>query len=138
MRSVEEEGKKKEKTDGPDKTLDPKSVIFIPFTPNSSLAKELREVEDYMEKLTGSRIKIVEKAGVQIKQVLVKGNPWAGTNCAREDCLICKTREETGIGKGMTCWKRNILYETWCASCKERDEKRAEEKGEDQNIQVYR
>ena len=107
-----EKKKKQDKTQK--KQSDPKAVIFVPYTPNSALAKELRLVEESMENLTGTRIKIVEKAGIQLKRILVKTNPWAGSDCKRDDCLICQTREEAGEGKGMTCWKRNILYETWC------------------------
>ena len=44
---------------------DPKAVIFVPYTPNSALAKELRKIEETMETLTGTRLKIVEKAGIQ-------------------------------------------------------------------------
>ena len=61
----------------------------------------------------------------------MKTNPWAGSDCKRDDCLICQTREEAGEGKGMTCWKRNILYETWCETCKERDGRRAIKAGDD-------
>ena len=85
---------------------DPKSVIMVPYTPGSRLAKEMREVEEIMEKLTGSRFKIVEKTGVQLKRVLVNKNPWSGRNCLRPECLVCETREETGIGKGQACWKK--------------------------------
>ena len=92
-----------------------------------------------MESLTGTRIKIVEKAGIQLKRILVKNNPWAGSDCKREECLICQTREKTGEGKGMSCWKRNILYETWCETCKDRDEKRAEEAGDDpEDISLFK
>ena len=38
----------------------------------------MREVEDMMEKITGSRLKIVERSGVQLKRLLVRKNPWAG------------------------------------------------------------
>ena len=66
----------------------PKAVIFVPCTPNSELAKELRKVEDVMETMSGMRMKIVEKAGIQLKRILVKTNPWAGTDCKREECLL--------------------------------------------------
>ena len=99
--------------------------MFVPYTPNSELAKELRKVEHMMEAMSGMRIKIVEKSGVQLKRILVKTNPWAGTDCLREDCLLCQTREETGEGKGKACHKRNVLYETWCETCKKNDEEEA-------------
>ena len=34
---------------------EPKSVIFVPYTPNSRLAKEMREVEEIMQALTGTK-----------------------------------------------------------------------------------
>ena len=91
-----EQDEKMGKDGGKQKTKhDPKAVIFVPYTPNSGLAKELREVGESLLNLSGMKIKIVEKAGVQLKNILVKTNPWAGTNCQREGCLPCNTREET-------------------------------------------
>ena len=84
-----------------------------------------------MEMLTGTRIKIVEKAGIQLKQLIVKSNPWAGRDCMREECLICQTREETGEGRGKACWKRNLIYETWCRTCQTRDENTTREAREE-------
>ena len=37
-----------------------KSVMFVPFTKNGELAKQLRENEESLSNLTGTRIKIVE------------------------------------------------------------------------------
>ena len=83
------------------KRLDPKAVIFVPYTPNSGLAKELRKVEDMMETMSGMRMKIVEKAGVQLKRILVKTNPWAGTDCLRDDCLPDQGRDWGGKRKSL-------------------------------------
>jgi hypothetical protein len=102
---LDKEKKKQSAGDTEKKWGDPKAVMFIPYTPNSELAKELRKVEDMMEAMSGMRIKIVEKTGVQLKRILVKTNPWAGTDGLREDCLPCQTREETGEGKGKACHK---------------------------------
>ena len=55
----------------------------MPYTPNSELAKELRKVEEVMESISGTKMKVVEKAGIQQKRILVKSNPWAGTDCLR-------------------------------------------------------
>ena len=54
---------------------DPKVLVFVPYTANSALAKELRNVEESMETLTGKRLKMVEKALIQLKRILVKSNP---------------------------------------------------------------
>ena len=136
---LDKEKMKKVAGDKEKKWGDPKAVMFIPYTPNSELAKELRKVEDMMEAMSGMRIKIVEKTGVQLKRILVKTNPWAGTDCLREDCLPCQTREETSEGKGKSCSKRNVLYETWCESCKIVDEERAKADGKDpEKIPLYK
>ena len=129
----------KTKTEERKNKKDPKAVIFVPYTHNSILAKELRKVEETMEMLTGTRIKIVEKAGMQLKQLLVKSNPWAGRDCEREECLVCQTREESGEGKGKTCWKRNLIYETWCGSCQAKDENAAREAGDEpKEVKLYK
>ena len=76
----------------------------------------------------------MEKTGIQLKRILVKTNPWAGTNCQREDCMVCHTREQTGEGRGKACHKRNILYETWCGTCQERDREKAEREERDPEV----
>ena len=43
--------------------------------------------------------------------------------------MICETRLETGDNKGMACHKRSCIYETWCDTCKRRDESKAIEEG---------
>ena len=96
----------------------PLAVLFVPRTPNGELAKKLRQAEEDIEKLTGDRIKIVEKAGIMLKRVLHKSNPWAGGPCSRPDCLVCS--HEKGGGN---CQKRNITYKTECQSCQERSGK---------------
>ena len=63
--------------------------------------------------MTGDKIKIVERAGTMVKRILHKSNPWAGGNCGRGACLIC--RQE----KGGDCKKRNITYKTQCLQCQE-------------------
>ena len=40
-----------------------KAVLFVPHTEGSCLAKALRELEAMLEKMTGYRIKIQERAG---------------------------------------------------------------------------
>ena len=128
-RIMEPEKKEKAGQSTTKRGKDPQSVMFVPYTPNSELAKELRKVEDMMEALSGMRIKIVEKAGIQMKQILVKSNPWAGSDCGREGCLPCETKLETGQGAGKPCYKRSCIYETWCETCKEGDEEEAREEG---------
>ena len=71
-----------------------KGVMFIPYTKHSELATRLRENEQRMEGMTGCRIKIVERGGQKLVDILHKANPWAGTDCNREGCL-CPERKRT-------------------------------------------
>ena len=85
-----------------------KAVLFVPYTKGSRLAKELRENEEIMEKLTGYRLKIVERSGMKLENVLHKSNPWAGEDCERVGCLLCHTKKVTGKNMNQSCSK--IIY----------------------------
>ena len=52
--------------------------MFIPYTAHSELATRMRENEKMMKEMTGYRIKIVEKTGVKLVDMLHRANPWAG------------------------------------------------------------
>ena len=67
-----------------------KAVMFIPLPKHSELAARLRDSEMKMEELTGYRIKIVERGGTKLVDILHKANPWAGEDCKRESCLLCR------------------------------------------------
>ena len=73
-----------------------KGVMFVPYTKHSELALRLRESEEKMEEMTGYRIKIVEKGGTKLVDILHKANPWAGEDCRRPGCLLCESRKEEG------------------------------------------
>ena len=89
------------------------TVLFIPNTPGGILADRLRQTEKQLMELTGERVKIVERGGCSMKQILHKSNPWAGAFCGRPECFPCKSGDEKG-----DCFKRNIVYETFCLDCK--------------------
>ena len=97
---------------------DVKSVIFITNTPNSILAKNLREGEEMLEKTTGYKMKIVERAGDSLEGLLHRSNPWSGADCARENCLLCETKQSNPKLESQNCRKRNVVYETWCDTCR--------------------
>jgi hypothetical protein len=101
-----------------------KAVMFVPYTHGSKLAKELREVEETMEGLTGYRMKIVERGGRKLSDMLCKSNPWEGKYCVRPNCLHCDTKLRTGKHGSQSCSKRSSVYETWCVQCEEKDKVR--------------
>ena len=102
--------------------------MFVPYTEHSELASRLRDNELKMEQLTGYRIKIVERGGRKLVDILHKANPWAGQDCKREGCLLCKTKRDEGLTNSQDCKKRNCIYETTCLTCRDRQDAAIEEK----------
>ena len=92
-----------------------RGVFFVPHTENSELAKRIREKLRSFEEISVIRVKIVERIGEKIVDILHKSNPWEAVHCMRDDCVFCNSNNEKLIGK---CKKRNIVYETECLICK--------------------
>ena len=51
------------------------SVIFVPRILGSQLAKDLNEKEKKLKDITGDKIKVVEKSGMKLENILTKNNP---------------------------------------------------------------
>ena len=60
-----------------------------------------------------------------MEDILHKSDPWQGQDCLRENCLLCKTKEKTAKNKTQDCYKRSIVYQTWCMTCWDRDLEKA-------------
>ena len=101
-----------------------KAVLFAPYTHHSTLARDLRQAELKLEELTGYKLKVVERAGMRLEDLLCKADPWQGKDCCREACLLCKTKEKTGKNKSQDCTKRSLVYEIWCLDCESKEEDR--------------
>ena len=89
------------------------SVLFVEQTKNGDLAKRLRGVEDRLAKITGYRVRVVERGGTQARHLLPYTNPWSDQVCGRQDCTTCKQGDE----KVQNCFRTNILYESVCQDC---------------------
>ena len=96
----------------------------------STLAKRMREAESSLQDMTGYRLKIVERAGTKLEDVLTKADPWQGQECGRPKCLLCMTKNMTGKYTTQDCTRRSLIYESWCMTCQEKDLKEAEEKAD--------
>ena len=90
------------------------SVLFIPATPNSSLANILRahEVDNNQGRL--KRIKIVKSAGKSIKSVLSPNYPWRTLKCGVQECFSCST---SSIPSKISCRTPGILYKIVYDAC---------------------
>ena len=100
------------------------TVLFVPQTPKGELARRLQVVESRISKLSGEKVKIVERGGTQVKQILHKSNPWSKGYCHRVNCLTCLHGDGT-----QSCFEKNIVYKISCKEC--------EEKVKDKKIAVY-
>ena len=97
---------------GNSKHPETKTVIFVPQTEFSLLAKMLRQEEAHLQKVTGYRVKYVEKPGQNLGSQLVRSIPWAGLDCGRGGCLLCETKAKSGKNLTQNCRKRNLTYQT--------------------------
>ena len=94
------------------KTNGNESVIFVPCTPNETLKKA------YEQKIDESpfNIKVIERGGKKLKDVLHKKDPFKSKDCGRDNCFVCTTG-----GKG-DCTKENVNYSIQCmGECNNRD-----------------
>ena len=89
------------------------SVLFVEQTPGGELARRYRQAEINLSAITGFRIKVVEKTGTAVKNILHKSNPWAEGFCSRANCYPCQTGEEK------CCFVRSLVYTSQCVPCKE-------------------
>ena len=113
--------RKKRRKRGENKVENKKSnniaVMFVPYTKGGELARRLREVENQLENQTGYRIKIVERTGTRLEDILHRSNPWRGQDCQRTGCLLCRTKVRTEKNQEQDCTQRCIVYATWCITC---------------------
>ena len=89
-----------------------KAVMFVPYIVDSMLAKRIRDVENTLQEMTGYRLKIVERSGTKLEDVLAKADPWQGQECCRK-CLLCLIKQRTGKQSTQDCTRRTIVYESW-------------------------
>ena len=83
--------KKKIKKQNTDST-----VLFVPCTPRSRLARRLKEVEVRGREDRGWSVKVMEMGGQTLRSQLSKPNPRPNATCGDAKCFLC--REETGGG----------------------------------------
>ena len=111
---------------GKEEISDIEAVLFVPYTPRGELAKLLQEEDDKFRRGTCmKKIKVVERGGITIKDILCRTNPWASEGCDRRDCLPCKWER----GRGGNCQQESVVYVITCMEC-EKNNVRAEYTGE--------
>ena len=89
------------------------SVLFVPATERSLLARKIREVECENRQNRNSRIKIVERTGKTILSHLSCNYPWSPQPCNDVDCFPCSTNTDIKI----SCRKHGVSYRIVCTLC---------------------
>ena len=87
-----------------------KSIIFVPATPKSKLQKEYSKII----KKHKMKIKVVEKAGIQVKSLIQKSEPFKQNKCNDKDCFPCTSSKNN---KHTNCRKDGIIYHITCNKC---------------------
>ena len=101
------------------------SVIFVAHTEKSEMAKRMREKLAGLEKIGKLKFEIVEKTGNKLENILHNSNAWGIQDCERNDFILCESAGENDK-KGQ--WKNiNVVYETYCLLCEEREENKFKE-----------
>ena len=101
-----------------------KSVLFVTPTPGGVLAAELRQREADLNKHSEERIKIVEKGGLKIKDILSSKSSLHKSKCTQKTCPLCKDSKyvEANEDKNrQSCSTNNVGYRWRCMKCKELD-----------------
>ena len=77
------------------------------------LARVTKEVIQRMEHLTKFRVKVVERAGTSLQNLLSQTSIWRGLPCGRGECVSCNQGGE----EVPPCTRSNVVYENICLSC---------------------
>ena len=95
------------------------TVLYIPATPNSTLAKMIKKRERELNSNSNLRIKILEKGGTKFKNKIVKKNPFQPKTCGYRVCPMCKETDFTIFDPKNVpkCQVGNVGYRFICTNC---------------------
>ena len=96
------------KMPNPKKELKVRTVLFVEHTRGGGLAKSLKGVLERIAPILGFKVRVQERGGTKLQDMLSNKNPWKGAKCGRTDCYPCKQVTE----KTEDCTARNLLYKS--------------------------
>ena len=80
------------------------SVMFVQTTKDS----ELKKVVQKLARKNNVKVRVVEKAGLTMKKVLQRSDPYEKRRCERDDCVVCE------YGRPGQCRNRGCGYQLLC------------------------
>ena len=93
-----------------------KSVIFVPATPQSELAKMFKEVEKEQRKANKNTMnfQILEQTGLSLERMFQKSNPFKKKDCEATNCVVCD-------GTSIKCRIEGVGYKGICKACRDQN-----------------
>ena len=92
------------------------SVLIVPVTKGGTLVKELQEREEEVNKYSNERVKMIEDAGLRLKDILVDKNPFPNSKCEKKKkCFICDSNQKED--PKIPCNSDNVGYRLECDTC---------------------
>ena len=106
-----------------------KSVLFVTPTPGAELAKEIQTRLAELNKNSLEQVKIVEKGGLKVKDILGTKNPFKSSKCEQVTCPICSDSEyiQGNSFNSIPCNTNNVGYRWLCVNCEEKEKIRVYE-----------
>ena len=95
------------------------TVLRVPYTPDSELARRVRVVVEEEASRLELRVKVVEGGGVPLRHCVVTSDLGRGEPCPQGNCLLCLTGEGGG---GLHHHRSGAVYRGECTICSERIE----------------
>ena len=86
------------------------SALFVPPTMGGRLHKALEEEEEELSRISGWKVKIVEKSGFPLAMLLKPKFPMINGCVLGNECQLC---ENDGVG----CERKNVVYSAECMTC---------------------
>ena len=97
-----------------------KSVLFVTPTPGGLLAGELRKREAELNKHSTERLKIVEKGGLKVKDILSSKSSSQKSKCSQKSCPLCTPSTFVEVNPEddhHPCNTNNVGYKWSCINC---------------------
>ena len=85
-----------------------KSTFFVDATPGSNLAKQCQKILHQCH----IPIKVMERSGTSIKEILVKSNPFKEKKCNDATCTVCLSNSN------ISCKTRKLFMKMFAKTMK--------------------
>ena len=89
------------------------TVMFVDATPNGELAAECKKALKSSE----LKIRVVERSGKSLRNVLSRSDPFQKDPCGKDTCKVCN------VNPKINCRRRDVVYRMKCLGCAENDER---------------